>query len=348
MRWAYCFLALLIGVALLSPWLATEQPLYQSDSVVIRAPIPFDAQATALAGPRNAAPGTRAADGRRHWLGTDRLGRDTAAGLVAGTRVAVLVGTGSLLIVLLLGVPLGAVAGFFGDGGLRVARGRQLAIALGVVLGSMYAGASLWIIARSGGEFVLWWGCTVGVFVAACWLVQRVLLRWLPALRRPVGVPCDRLVLLLIEVVSSVPGLIVLIAVLALVRTPSLLLIVLIIGLIGWTSIARFLRAELLRIRELPYIAAARITGVGEWRLLWRHALPNAIGPLVVVAAFFVGSSILAEAMLSFLGVGVPAEQVTWGSMLQQSRARPQAWWLAVFPGLLLTLTVLACNRLRR
>ncbi len=338
MRWAYAYLIVLVIVALLAPWLANDSA----------APIPFRAETTALTGARYASPGTLAADGRRHYLGTDRLGRDTAAGLVAGTRVAVLVGAGSLVLALLIGVPLGAVAGFFGDGGLHLSRAGLVSLVLGLLVGSAYFWASLARLAAGPLHGVTYWVCSVGVVAAVSWLLLRAAGRWVASLRQPVGVPVDRVVLLLIELVSSIPGLVILIVVLSLVRVPSLWLVILIIGLIGWTSIARFLRAELLRIRELPYIAAARITGVGEWRLLWRHALPNAIGPLVVVAAFFVGSSILAEAMLSFLGVGVPADQVTWGSLLQQSRARPEAWWLAVFPGLLLTLTVLACNRLRR
>ena len=338
MNWAQAYLILLVVVALLAPWLASDTA----------APIPFRAETTALTGARYAPPGTPTADGRRHYLGTDRLGRDTAAGLVAGTRVAVLVGAGSLVLALLIGLPLGAVAGFFGDGGLQLPRAGLIALILGALVGSGYFWGSLAGLAEGPVRWVLLWMCCVGVVTAGSYLLLRAVARWVIDLRKPVGLPVDRVVVLLIELVSSIPGLVLLIAVLSLVRAPSLWLVVLIIGLIGWTSIARFLRAELLRIRELPYIAAARITGVGEWSLLWRHALPNAIGPLVVVAAFFVGSSILAEAMLSFLGVGVPADQVTWGSMLQQSRARPEAWWLAVFPGLLLTLTVLACNRLRK
>ena len=338
MNWAYAYLTLLILVALLAPWLANETA----------APIPFRAETTALTGPRYAPPGTPTEDGRRHYLGTDRLGRDTAAGLVAGTRVAVLVGAGSLVLALLIGIPLGAVAGFFGDGGLQLPRAGAIALVVGVLVGSGYFRGSLAGLAEGPARWLLSWVCCVGVVTAGSYLLLLLIGRWVLSLRKPVGLPVDRGVVLLIELVSSIPGLVILIAVLSLVRAPSLWLVVLIIGLIGWTSIARFLRAELLRIRELPYIAAARITGVGEWRLLWQHALPNAVGPLLVVAAFFVGSSILAEAMLSFLGVGVPADQVTWGSMLKQSRARPEAWWLAVFPGLLLTLTVLACNSLRK
>ena len=336
-------------VALLAPVLAGDRPvvLGAATTIVIEPLIPFRAGTTALSGRRYAPPLTRSADGQRHWLGTDRLGRDVAAGLIAGARVAVVVGLGSVGLALLIGMPLGAVAGFFGDRGWRAPRLVPWSVGIGLLLGSGYTYASLrWVL---GGQLlILGWIFAVGIGTSATWLVLRLASRWISGLRRPVPVPLDRCVVFLIEAWSSVPGLIVLIALVTLVPRPTLGLIVLIIGLLGWPSIARFLRAELLRIRELTYISAARITGVGEWGLLWRHALPNAIAPLVVVAAFLLGSSILAEASLSFLGLGLPADQVTWGSLLQQSRARPEAWWLAVFPGLLLTVTVLACNRLRR
>nr|WP_256534214.1 ABC transporter permease [Lewinella sp. JB7] len=188
--------------------------------------------------------------------------------------------------------------------------------------------------------------CSVA-FSCVAWLIFRALSLVIGGLRGVVALPIDRVVQFLLEITVSIPGLVLLIVALSIVRRPSIWTVVLIIGLLGWTSIARFLRAELIRIRSMPYIAAARVSGVGELRLLLRHALPNAVAPVFVVAAFMVGSSILAEAVLSFLGIGVPAQQVTWGSMLQQARVRPDSWWLAVFPGLLLTLTVLACNSLR-
>ena len=112
-----------------------------------------------------------------------------------------------------------------------------------------------------------------------------------------------------------------------------------------WPTVARFVRAELLRIRSLPYIEAARGSGIGKWRLLFVHALPNAAGPVLVTAGFLVVAAILLEAFLSFLGIGIPNDVATWGAILRRSRAAPAAWWLAVFPGLLLTFTVLAIQR---
>ncbi|MGB3798613.1 MAG: ABC transporter permease [Lewinella sp.] len=284
----------------------------------------------------------------RHLLGTDHIGRDTLAGLINGTRVAVFVGIGSLIISLLIGLPLGAVAGFFGNSGLELSRAHRLAIGMGTVLGIMYAVACLLPLLGFGPLFALMLLLSVAVMIALLGVLLTPLRRKFGWWRKPGGVPLDWLVLLILELVVSIPGLVLLIAILTFVDRPPLYLLVVIIGLLGWTPVARFLRAELLRIRELPYIAAARIGGVGELRLLVRHALPNALPPVVVVASFMVGSSILAEAMLSFLGIGVPADQVTWGSLLQESRSSPNSWWLAVFPGLLLTLTVLSCNSLRR
>ena len=351
MRWAQGYIALLLLVALLSPFIAGDRPVViggEALEVIIHPLIPFKSGNTALKDRRYAPPLTYASDGQLHLLGTDRLGRDVAAGLVAGTRVAVVVGLGSVALALLIGLPLGAVAGFFGNDGLRATPELVFSVLTGVLVSSAYVMASLrWVM--GGLSLAVSWSCLAIVLAILCWLASRLLgrrrgRRW----KRWVELPLDRVVLFLIEGWSSVPGLIILVAIIALVPRPSLGLIVTIIGLLAWPSIARFLRAELLRIRELTYISAARITGVGEWRLLWRHALPNAVSPLIVVTAFLVGSSILAEATLSFLGLGLSADQVTWGSLLQQSRSRPEAWWLAVFPGLLLTLTVLACNRLRR
>ncbi|NJB84819.1 peptide/nickel transport system permease protein [Lewinella marina] len=370
--WAYGYLAALLVVALLADFIAGDKPLVAShqDSLhfpvferslpsedwatvavdwAIWPPIPFRASATDLSQPGYLRPLSPAADHRGiHWLGTDRLGRDTAAGLVSGVRVAVGVGLGSVLISLLLGLPLGAVAGFFGDHGWQLPRGRLLGGVIGLVVGGLYVVGSIAALSTGVFHFLLLASLVLLATCSGGILLFDALGRAIPWLRRPAGVPIDRLVVLLLELTVSIPGLVLLIAVLSYVDRSSLGVVVLTIGVLGWTPVARFLRAELMRIRELPYIAAARVGGVGELRLLFRHALPNAIGPVVVVAAFMVGTSILAEAMLSFLGIGVPAEQVTWGSILQQSRAKPSAWWLAVFPGLLLTLTLLACNSLRQ
>ncbi len=289
---------------------------------------PFDLQDT----------GARA----RHYLGTDKLGRDVLAGLIAGSRVAIFVGIGSLLISLLIGVPLGGVAGFFGNNNLRGTRAQWWGLSAGGLLGVLYSTVSLLPFFRieSIGLTVL---LLVGGFLLGGWLLA-LLLRQIPFFRQPASFPADTVVLQAVELFVNIPGLVLLIALLAVINQPSLWVVVLVIGVLRWPFITRHLRGELLRIRSLPYIEAARVSGVSRWRILFRHALPNAIGPLLVVSAFGLGGAILLEAFLSFLGIGIPADEITWGSLLRASRSRPDAWWLAVFPGLLLTFTVLAAN----
>ena len=117
-----------------------------------------------------------------------------------------------------------------------------------------------------------------------------------------------------------------------------------IIGLIGWTGIAKFIRAELLRIRKLGYVESAQAFGYSELRIILRHAIPNALTPVLIAIAFGIASAILTEASLSFLGIGVPPDHVTWGYLLQLSRSHFQAWWLAIFPGIAIFLTVTIFN----
>jgi peptide/nickel transport system permease protein len=134
---------------------------------------------------------------------------------------------------------------------------------------------------------------------------------------------------------------------LAVVAKPSIYYVLLIIGCLRWTGIARLVRAEMLRIRDLQYIEAAKVLGLGKWRIWGRHALPNGLRPVWAALAFGMAGAILVEASLSFLGIGLPVETVTWGSLMRQlPAANLRPWWLAVFPGLAIFMTVLAFNAL--
>ncbi len=121
---------------------------------------------------------------------------------------------------------------------------------------------------------------------------------------------------------------------------------VLVLGLTGWTHVARLVRAEALRIREMDYITAARACGAGPARVMLRHVLPNAMGPVWVNAAFGVAGAMVAEAALSFLGFGTPPPTASWGELLGQGFEFPDRWWLVICPGLLLFITVTALNLL--
>jgi peptide/nickel transport system permease protein len=158
------------------------------------------------------------------------------------------------------------------------------------------------------------------------------------------GGAVDWLVSRLIEVVLCFPFLFLLLGVIALFR-PSLLTIMIALGVTSWTNEARYMRGEFLRIRELEFAQAARASGARDPRIIFRHLLPNALGPVLVSASFGVASAILFESALSFLGLGVPVPTASWGGMLSLAETfLGHAWWLALFPGLAIFLTVVAFN----
>jgi peptide/nickel transport system permease protein len=149
-----------------------------------------------------------------------------------------------------------------------------------------------------------------------------------------------------IEVVQSIPAFFLILTAVALVpeeRMNPILTIVIVIALVRWTGVARLVRGEFLKLKEQEFVVAARALGLRPWRVIFRHVLPNALGPVLVAAAFSVATGILTESAISFLGFGVKHPIPSWGSLLNESRAA-QHWWLQVFPGLLIFLTVFCYN----
>jgi peptide/nickel transport system permease protein len=229
-------------------------------------PIPYRSTAVDITGEVFEAPSAR------HWLGTDALGRDVAAGMVHGTRISLTIGLVVVAIQASIGILLGGVAGFYG-GRIDIALSRLFELMLGI-----------------------------------------------PTF------------FLIITVAAIFP--------------PSIYTIMAILGLTGWVGIARFIRSEFLKVRAMDYVTAARALGVSDARVMFRHILPNAVAPVLVSMAFGVATAILTESALSFLGIGVPQHLVTWGSILSESRGSTFAWWLAVFPGAAIFITVTAYNLL--
>ena len=169
-------------------------------------------------------------------------------------------------------------------------------------------------------------------------------------LNREVNIPVDLWISRIIEVFISIPRLLLILAAVAVYQTEGggggILLIMAVVGFTTWTGIARFMRGELLRVRNLEFIEAAQALGYKNFRIILRHALPNALTSVLIAIAFGVASAILIESSLSFLGIGVTADTATWGKMLADSRAHPEGWWLAIFPGIAIFLTVTMFNLL--
>lgn len=206
-----------------------------------------------------------------HYLGTDYVGRDLGARLVYGARTSMSVGLIAVVISFVIGVFIGAIAGFYGG----------------------------WI---------------------------------------------DLLLSRLIEIVITFPTLILIMAVIALLK-PSLINIMIIIGITGWTGIARMIRAEFLRRKNLEFVLSARLSGASDLRLIFRYILPNSMAAVLVMLSFGVASAVFLESSLSFLGIGIQPPEASWGQLINSARSHMDiAWWIISFPGFLIFLTVIAYN----
>jgi peptide/nickel transport system permease protein len=207
-----------------------------------------------------------------HILGTDGLGRDVVARLMFGARISLIIGFVSTGIAVMIGIIVGALAGFYGG------------------------------------------------------IVDIVLSR-------------------IIEIVIMIPRLFLILIIIAMLR-PNIFLIMIVIGITGWTGVARLIRGEFLKQREMDYTTSARALGVGKLRIMFRHIMPNAISPITVAAPFSIAAAIVVEAALSFLGFGVPPPTPSWGRLLQEGQTNMTAglWWLLVFPGLFIFISVCAYN----
>ncbi len=206
-----------------------------------------------------------------HLLGTDDRGRDIMSRIIYGTRISLSVGFVAVGISLIIGIIIGALAGYYGS------------------------------------------------------KVDMVLSRF-------------------IEIIICFPTLLLILAILAFLKQ-SIFNIMVIIGLFGWTGVARLVRGEFLKLKNQEFVIAAKALGLSDFRIIFFHILPNALAPVLVSATFGIAGAILLESALSFLGFGVPPPTPSWGSILMQAHDYVDfAWWLIIFPGLAIFITVTAYN----
>ncbi|MDQ3052136.1 MAG: ABC transporter permease [Bacteroidota bacterium] len=286
----------------------------------------------------------------RHLLGTGRRGEDILAGMIHGSRVSMSVGILSMAIAGFIGLVLGAMAGYFGDDTLKLSRGSMLMTVIGI-LPAWFYGFQVRMITLEAAlnstalALIFHLLLSLLIFTSVLFLYNRAgrLLHFIAWFKKEIHVLADTIISRFIEILISLPKLILIISVAA-ISKPSLLNLILIIGFTSWTEIARFTRAEMLRVRSLDYIQSARSLGYPQMRIIFLHALPNAIAPALITISFGIAGAILMESALSFLGIGVPPDIATWGSLLAAGKENFSAWWLVVFPGVAIFLTVTAFN----
>ncbi|GAA3921768.1 ABC transporter permease [Hymenobacter algoricola] len=311
-RWrlAQCWVALMLTVALLAPLL----------------PLPYPPDAPDLFAT------TTAPFVGSHYLGTDLQGRDLLANLIFGARTALLVSLPAAALATLLGSMLGSVAGLWGNDSLRAPMPAVVA-GIGMAVFALLFRAtttSTTLLAAAVAAVGLWGGTAA---------LQRL------GYRRSVTIPIDSMVLGSIALLASIPILILAIA-LAALYPPSLPSLLVVLVLTYWPGPARLIRAEILRIRALPYVEAGRALGLPAARLLWRHALPNCWHTIRASFPISVATLIGLETTLSFLGVGLPPETASWGRILASARLAPTAWWLILGPAVAIALTTLSLRQL--
>lgn len=216
----------------------------------------------------------------QHPMGTDQLGRDMFTRVLYGGRISIIVALAVVVITLLVGMPVGAIAGYFGGA------------------------------------------------------IDNVLMR-------------------ITDVALTLPTLLVLILLSAIMREMelpifkrnSVVTIALVIGILSWMTVARLLRAGYLSIREFEFVEAAHAMGASDFRVITRHILPNAVSPIIVQSTLMLGYAIMLESGLSFLGFGIQPPTPSWGNLLSNAQQHMTNHpWLAIFPGLMIFLTVISIN----
>ena len=154
----------------------------------------------------------------------------------------------------------------------------------------------------------------------------------------------DAVLMRFVDIMLTFPAFFLILAVIAIVGQ-SIFIIMAIIGFTSWMDVARLVRAEFLTLKERDFVQAARSSGAGSLRIIFRHILPNALSPVFVAATFGVAGAILIESGLSFLGLGVPPPDPSWGNILTTGKNYIEvAWWLSLYPGLSILITVLSYN----
>jgi oligopeptide transport system permease protein len=162
------------------------------------------------------------------------------------------------------------------------------------------------------------------------------------------GGKVDQLLMRFVDVLYGLPTMLIVIIVMAFVRSRNIVYVFIVLGLFGWLTMARIVRGQILTVKELAFVEAARGLGVTTVPIIWRHMIPNILGPIIVYSTLSVPAAMLSEAFLSFLGLGISEPETSWGVLISEGSnalgTERNFWWLVTFPGAALAITLYCLN----
>jgi len=279
---------------------------------------------------------------RIHPIGTDGRGRDVAALMLHGSRTSLLLGFIASIISVILGSLMGILAGFYGDHRFSIHPLAGVMLVLGIFLAFFISREMSYrlddgTISFTTSKFILFFS---GIMALIIFIINKANNN----LNSRIRIPVDSLVMRLAEIFRAVPILFILLTLIAFIKSPSVWTTALLLGCLGWSRILRLVRGEIMEIKNKSYITNAELLGLSDFKVIMNHLLPNVLPIILISMAFMISSFILLESTLSFLGLGLPLDTPSWGGILKQSRENFNAWWLAIFPGLTITLTLFSLN----
>lgn len=289
-----------------------------------------------------------------HWLGTDARGCDVLSGVIHGTRYSLSIAFFAMIITAFIALITGILSGYFATEGMTINRFYFVMMCTGLFLSWFYGYyvqryeivSSLDKGVVPGMSHILF---SLIIVVAIIFLFHKVakflILRFQN--KKKIRIPVDGFVTRITELFTAVPKVILVISLVA-ISKPSVLTLIFVFGIMEWTDLSRMIRAEVMRLRQSGFVEAAIATGLSTRHIIARHILPNIFPVLAPVFLYGISVVILTESGLAFLGLGVSPGTVTWGNLIAQGKENIQAWWLMLFPGLMILFTVLSLNAIKK
>lgn len=266
----------------------------------------------------------------RHWMGTDAIGRDVLAGLIHGAWTALLIGFLTTLFASLIGLLFGFLSGYLGDNSIRISK-------IALITWLLIFAVCLFYMIYVGGFSKL-------IFAIIPIVLFFVFTNKSENNKSAIRIPLDLLVMKTIEIIRTIPDLFIILVLLAFFRQPHVINVILVIVLIRWPTITRLLRGDIIKVKNEDFVRSAKASGLSRIKIFKDYVLPVSLSSVIIASAFGFALAILIESSLSFLGIGLPMDQVTWGSLLRDARSNIRSWWLAIFPGITIYFVIILFN----